>query len=600
MQAQAGILMAMEKQIRKPIITVLGHVDAGKTKLLDTIRGTAIAEKEAGGITQHIGATEVPIEVVRRIAGELIDKFGFKVELPGLLFIDTPGHEAFSNLRKRGGSIADLAVVVVDINRGLEKQTIEAIDILRTFKVPFICVANKIDALRGWETAKDSFSNNVKRQSAELVEQLDRKIYEIVGQLHTHGFRSERFDRIREFTKEVPIVPVCARSGEGIPEVLMFLAGLSQKFMEKELSIHVEGPGKGTVLEVKEEKGLGKTIDVILYDGSIRVGDEIVLGGKEGILRAKVRALLEPKPLDEIRAPQEKFKNVQVVHAASGVKIAAPGLDTALAGSPLRVRVTGAEEKEVEDEIQRVKIESDSLGPIARADTLGALEALIKLLEDKGIKIRKADVGEVSRRDVIEMEGIKEKEPVKGVIFAFHTKVKPEALVEAEKRGVHIFEGDVVYRLLEDYEKWQSEYKNRALEEKLAMLVFPARVKVLPDHVFRNSKPAVVGVRVLAGRLRANVEVMNAKGERVGRVAAIQLEGKPVNEAKEGMEVAVSIEGATVGRNLAEKDELLSVIPRKQFHELLGLGSVFSQPELDLVAEIMRLQGKEDEEEEDV
>ena len=592
---QATVVVTMEKQIRKPIITVLGHVDAGKTRLLDTIRGTAIAEKEAGGITQHIGATEVPIEVVRRIAGELLEKYGFQISLPGLLFIDTPGHEAFSNLRKRGGSIADLAVVVVDINRGLEKQTIEAIDILRTFKVPFVCVANKIDSLRGWQTAKESFSNNVKRQAADLAEELDRKIYEIVGQLHTHGFRSERFDRIREFTKEVPIIPLCAKSGEGVPELLMFLAGLSQKFMEKRLGIHVEGPGRGTILEVKEEKGLGKTIDVILYDGTIRVGDEIVLGGKDGIIKAKVRALLEPKPLDEIRAPQEKFKNVQAVHAAAGVKIAAPGLDTALAGSPLKVRATGREEKEVENEIQRVKIESEAIGPIARADTLGALEALIKLLQDKGIKIRKADIGEISRRDVIEMEGIKEKDPIKGVIFAFHTGAKPEALEEAKKRGVTIFEGDVVYRLLEEYDKWQLEQKNRTLTEKLARLVLPARIQLLPNHVFRNSKPAIVGVRVLTGRLRANVDVMNGKGEKVGRVEAIQLEGKPVEEAKEGMEVAVSIAGATVGRNLAEKDELFSIIPKKQFHELLELSSVLSQPEIELVSEIMGLEGKGEE-----
>lgn len=591
---QATVVVAMEKQIRKPIITVLGHVDAGKTKLLDTIRGTAIAEKEAGGITQHIGATEVPIEVVRRIAGGLLERYGFHITLPGLLFIDTPGHEAFSNLRKRGGSIADLAVVVIDVNRGLEKQTVEAIDILRSFKVPFVCVANKIDAIRGWQTKRESFSNNVKEQSADVVEELDRKVYEIVGQLHAHGFRSERFDRIREFTKEVPIVPVCAKSGEGLPEVLMFLAGLSQKFMENELSIHVEGPGKGTILEVKEERGLGKTVDVILYDGTIRVGDEIVLGGKEGVITAKVRALLEPKPLDEIRAPQEKFKSVAFVHAAAGVKIAAPGLDLALAGSPLRVKTDGREEKEVADEIQHVKIESDSLGPIARADTLGALEALIKLLQDKGIRIRKADVGEISRRDVIEMEGIKEKEPLKGVIFAFHTGAKPDALEEAGKRGVTIFQGDVVYRLLEDYDRWQAEQKNKSLEEKLERLVLPARVKLLPDHVFRNAKPAVVGVRVLAGRLRANVDVMNGKGERIGRIAAIQLEGKPLSEAREGMEVAVSIEGATMGRNLSEKDELFTVIPRKQFHELLELGSVLSQPELELVSEIMGLEGKEE------
>ncbi|MBU1930934.1 GTP-binding protein, partial [Candidatus Micrarchaeota archaeon] len=241
--------------IRKPIITILGHVDHGKTLYLDRIRGTAIAEREAGAITQHIGATEVPIRVIRELAGDLLEKYKFKIELNGLLFIDTPGHEAFTNLRKRGGSIADLAVLVIDINQGIQPQTIESIDILRIFKVPFIVLLNKIDKLPGWISGYGSITNGLKLQNESVLQELDKRLYEIVGTLYEKGFQAERFDRVSDFTKQLPIIPISAKTSEGLAETLLFLAGLSQRYMEKKLTIQVSGPGKGTVLEVKEEKG---------------------------------------------------------------------------------------------------------------------------------------------------------------------------------------------------------------------------------------------------------------------------------------------------------------------------------------------------------
>src|SRR3989338_9244629 len=342
--------------IRKPIITVLGHVDHGKTTFLDKIRGTAIAAREAGAITQHIGATEVPISVIRELSGELIEKYGFKIELSGLLFIDTPGHAAFTNLRKRGGSIADLAVLVVDLTQGFQPQTIEAIEILKSFKVPFIVAANKVDKIHGWASHYGTFTNSIKAQNESVQTDLDTKVYEIVGKLYELGFQSERFDRIADFTKQIPIIPVSAKLGDGIPETLLFLAGLSQRFLEKKLTINEDDPGVGTVLEIKEEKGLGKTMDVIVYDGVLSVGDEIVVGGKSGVIKAKVRALLEPKPLNEIRDPKEKFNNVKSVHAAARVKVAAPGLDQALAGSPMLVVKTGLEEQKIKDELKGLTI----------------------------------------------------------------------------------------------------------------------------------------------------------------------------------------------------------------------------------------------------
>ncbi len=572
--------------MRKPIITVLGHVDAGKTRLLDAIRGTTVAEKEAGGITQHIGATEVQIQVIKNLSRGLLEKYKFDLMIPGLLFIDTPGHEAFTNLRRRGGSIADLAVLVVDVHKGLQEQTIEAIEILKSYKCPFIVAANKVDTIRGWITEKGSITDALEKQNRETLEFLDTKIYELVGQLHSKGFNSERFDRIKDFTKEIPIIPTAAKHGVGIPELLMFLAALSQKYLEKKLEVHTEEGCKGTVLEVREEKGLGKTIDVIVYDGKISVGDEIILGGKNGTIRAKVRALLEPRPFGE--KGNDKFRSVQEVKATAGVKIAAPGLDDALSGSPVREYSEKAE-KEISEEIHRIKIDSDSIGPIVRSNTLGSLEAMIKLLQDRGIKVMKADVGEIPRKDVLEMESVAQKDRFKGVIFAFHTTVSEAAETEARKRNVKIFQNDVIYRILEDYENWVKSEKDAEKKKKLSFIVMPAKIKVLRGFVFRHSNPAIVGVRIEIGKLRKEVEVMK-KGKVVGKIIGIQSEGKAIEEAKAGMEVAVSISGAAVGKDISENDELYTYIPKKHFAELESISGEFSSDELELIEEIRNME----------
>ncbi len=583
-----------KKMIRKPIITVLGHVDHGKTSFLDKIRGTAVTEQEAGAITQHIGATEVPFEVIKKIAGEMIQKYGFKISLPGLLFIDTPGHEAFTNLRERGGSIADLAVLVIDLEQGMQPQTMESIEILKNFKVPFVVVLTKLDKLHSWNSIEGTVSANMKTQLTEAVGELDEKIYKIVGDIYKKGFVAERFDRVKDFTKEIPVIPVSNKTGEGIPEVLMFLAGLSQKYLEKRLKIQVKGPGKGTVLEVKEEKGLGKTVDVILYDGVVKIGEEIVLGGKNGIIRTKVRALLQPKPLDEIRAPQERFKNAREVHAAAGLKIAAPGLEDALAGMPLSVVETGKETEEIRKIIERIRIDTETAGVTVKADALGSLEALIKLFEKNGVKIRKADIGEVTRRDVMEAESVKEKEPLKAVVIAFNSKVKGDAKEKADKKGIKIFEGKVVYRLLEEYQEWETGKKNEEKMKKLGELVFPARIKIMPNHTFRHSRPAIVGVKVVEGKLKNGVKLMK-KGKKAGTVSGIQSKGESIKEAKKDEEVAISIDGATVGRNIEEKDELLTFIPKKEILKLEKESCLLSEEEKGLLQEIKKIGEKMEE-----
>lgn len=588
-----------ERKVRQPLIAVLGHIDHGKTSLLDCIRGTTVAVREAGGITQHVGASEVPVSNIKKICGGLLTRLKIDVTLPGLLFIDTPGHEAFTNLRRRGGALADLAALVVDINEGFMPQTLESLTILKTYKTPFMLVANKIDRIPGWQSAqKACFLDSFSKQNPGVQQSLDDKIYELVGELHRLGFESERFDRVTDFRRQVSIVPASAKTGEGVPEVLAMLAGLAQRFLEDELTVEVTGPARGTVLEVKEEPGLGKTLDVIVYDGTLAKGDLFAVGGLDKVITSKVRALLQPKPLDEIRDPEERFRPVEKVYAAAGVKVAAPGLEGVVAGAPLLVvrDIMEAEKlwQEMQQELERVRISADVSGVVLKADALGSLEALEGQLKVKNIPIRRADVGDVSRRDVVEAVSVRNSDPLLGVVLAFNVKVLQDAQSEAEREKVPIVQENIIYRLLEQYEDWAKKKREEVRAEKLEVYVRPAKFVLKPGYVFRRSDPAIVGVDVLGGILRPKAPLMGKDGKPVGTVKEIQKDKKSVQEAKLGDELAVSIDGPMVGRHIQEGDVLYTDVPRDHVIALKrDLRDLLSGDELAVLDEIIAIKQRE-------
>ncbi|MEM3399300.1 MAG: translation initiation factor IF-2 [Candidatus Micrarchaeia archaeon] len=556
----------MHHKVRQPIVTVMGHVDHGKTSLLDKIRETTVHQREKGGITQHIGASEVPIEVIERISGNLIKQLGARITLPGLLFIDTPGHEAFTNLRRRGGSVADIALLVVDVTQGFQPQTVEAIEILREYKTPFIVVANKIDLLRMWSAKNTtSFIESLMQQSEITQQELEKKIYEMVGKLHEFGFSSERFDRVRDFTRELLIVPVSAKTGEGISELLMYTTGLCQKFLEKRLVLHEEEAGVGSILEVKEEKTLGTTVDVILYDGRIAKGDMIAFGTLNGVATTKVRALLKPKPLDEIRDPKEKFSYVDEVHAAAGVKIYAPNLAHAVPGSTLMVvrKDVDKAKKMIAQEIEEILVETDSNGVIVKADTLGSVEALVKLLASESVSVKRANVGPVTKKDVVDAAVVRKDHPLLGTILAFNVPVSEDVRAEAKKNDVEIIEENIVYMLIEKYKKWMAEERERLKLKALSDLVMPVEIKVLPRCCFRASKPAIFGVEVLAGVIKPGYILETMDGREVGEVKSIQKDKETLEKAERGMQVAIAVDGAVYGRHFSEGDVLRSKVPRE-------------------------------------
>lgn len=553
--------------MRQPIVCMLGHVDTGKTSLLDKIRGTAVQVREAGGLTQQIGASFFPLDTLLAITQKLVKGFKVDIKVPGLLVIDTPGHEAFANLRTRGGSVADIAILVVDVMHGFENQTYESLNILKSRKVPFIIAANKIDRIDGWKSLEGiPFLEVYNKQNKWTKEDLDNRLYNMMGTLSKEGFPSERYDRVRDFTKNVAIVPVSAITGEGIGELLAVLIGLTQQFLEEKLQV-TDGHALGTVLEVSEEVGLGTTLNAIIYEGTLKTEDTIVIGGKEGPIITKIRAILMPQPLDEIRDPRKQFSSIKEAHAAAGIKIAAPDISDAIPGAPLiAIGENMPLEKAINlisSEIEQLKIQTDQTGIILKTDTLGSLEALVESLRAKDVPIRKADIGDVSRRDVIEALSVKHQEPLYGAILAFNVKPLPDAEREANDQKIPIFWNDIIYNLMDDYISWMEDEREAKARKEFDRLVKPGKIRIMDGFIFRKAKPAIFGAKVLAGEITPRVNMINLDGKRIGRISQIQDGGEAISKAEEGKEVAVAMPQPIVGRHIKERDVLFVNVPEQ-------------------------------------
>ncbi|MBR9689882.1 MAG: translation initiation factor IF-2 [Candidatus Altiarchaeota archaeon] len=577
--------------MRQPIVVVLGHVDHGKTQMLDFIRRTQVQRKEAGGITQHIGATEVPASYIKKFCKPMLDKLKIDVTIPGLLFVDTPGHAAFSNLRKRGGSVADLAILVVDIMSGIQPQTLESIEILKQFKVPFIVGANKVDLLPDYVSKNGSFLSNLKNQKQSALTNLEIKLYEITGKLAELGFEAERIDRVTDFTNQVVVVPASGKTGEGLIDVLALITGLAQKFLVKRLE--VTNKMKGNILEIKQEKGLGATADAIIYDGELSEGQTIVISGVDEPIVTKCRCLLKPEPMKESRT-EKKFIRVKTVKAASGVKIHGPGMDKAVAGSSIIVACpeTLADAiEEIKNEMDEIEFSTDKVGVVVKTDTLGTLEALVKMLQERGIPVRKAKIGDISKSDIVEAEEVKQSKPSYGAVLGFNVKNTTEKL--AASKEIKVITGDIVYKILESYEEWVEEEREKLREKELSKLPRPVKFKIVPGYIFRNNDPAIVGIEVTGGLLKNHIEVMKEDGKIVGKIKQLEIQGESVKESKTGGKMAASIDGPTVGRQIKEGDTLITSMSEPEYRKLKKFLDMLSDDEKAVLDEITAIKRKE-------
>ena len=581
-------------------MAVLGHVDSGKTSLLDRIRGTGVQGREAGGITQHIGASFLPTETIKETCGPLYKKLEqSENKVPGILVIDTPGHEVFTNLRSRGGSAADIAILVVDVNRGFQPQTNESLKILQSRKVPFVVALNKCDQISGWRKSETSFiSQAIKEQDASIQADLDQKIYDVVGTLSVLGYQSEAFYRVKDFKSEIAIVPISARSGVGIPELLSVLVGLTQQYLQKRLDQEEKDP-RGIVLEVKDEVGLGQTANIILIDGSIKKEDSIVVAKRDGVIVTKPKALLLPKALDEMRDPRDKFKPTPQVDAAAGLKIASPELEGVLPGSTLYVARNDDEITKytnlIESEMKSMFVDTETNGIILKCDTIGSLEAIVEMLRRSQVPVAKADIGPVNRRDVIEAKAIKEKDRHLGIVLAFNVKVLPDAKEESEISHIKVFEDKVIYSLIDNYNAWVEEDTTHQEDAIFSELTPVSKFTFLKGMVFRNNNPAVFGIRVDVGNLKHKIPFMNSDGRKVGYIHQLQHDKKTVTSAKAGDEIACSVQDVTIGRQLFEEEVFYTFPPSHEAKQLLNkFMHKLTTEEQEVLNEIVEIQRKKE------
>ncbi|MEK6846653.1 MAG: translation initiation factor IF-2 [Nanoarchaeota archaeon] len=566
--------------IRQPIITVAGHVDHGKTSILDAFRGTSLQEHEAGGITQKISFTKYPFEQIKKIC-PLIEKTKIDLKIPGFLFIDTPGHAAFTNLRKRGGSLADLAILVVDIKDGIKPQTAEVISILKSNKTPFVIALNKVDTLSGWHK-KSSIKESIENLAQHTKEEFEISLGTFQASLQSQGFDSELFYDISDFTKKIAIVPCSARTKEGISELLFVLCGLSQKFLIDRLKISNET--KGVLLEIKKEKSM-ETVEAIIYDGILREGDDLAIATLAGNpIIAKIRGIEEVLPLST------KFKSTKEAKAATGLRLQLTNKEGILSGMPFQKIDNNL--KELTEKFKKEflnAVQTDKEGIIIKADSLGSLEALATLLKQSNIKIVKAGIGPIGKTDIVAAKANLELNPLNAIIIGFNVQHEPDLQIQ---KNVKILTNEVVYKLIEDLQLWQKERHAKIEKERLMQLATICKLEILHQYQFRNSNPAIFGIRIISGTLQKNIPLINETDEQISRVKALQADKSSVEEATEGMEIAVSLSGVNFERQLSDKKYLYSQISESQFKEFKKNKDLLTQSEIKALAEIAEIKRK--------
>ena len=585
---------------RQPIVSVLGHVDHGKTSVLDHFRSlgserqASVMDREAGGITQHIGATEVPADILNETCSAMTG--GKDFNSPGLLFIDTPGHHSFTSLRSRGGALADIAILVVDIMEGLQPQTIESLRILRDKKTPFVVAANKIDRIHGWRTTKGrSFIESWSNQREDVQQLFDERYWKMLGQFSEHGFNIERYDKIRDFKSNLAMVPCSAKDGEGLQDLLTVTVGLAERFLEERLRDTL-GDGEGTVLEMKDERGLGKTIDVILNRGELKIGDSITLVSQDGPFTTHIKGMFRPRGMAEMRDAGDRWESCEKAVAACGLKIVAPNLENVLAGTTLRQTNSDSARANAEKEAYKeakISVDIAEEGVVIKADTVGGLEALAFELEKMEIPIRMATVGPVNKRDIITSQCAED--PLNQVILGFSVKGNSE--VQSKLMGpdaeVKFISADIIYRILEEFEDWREKTKLEIDAAARENLVYPGHLLYLRDHTFRNKGPAIVGMRVLGGRVHVGQRIMKLDGTPIGQIKSLRSRSsEDVKQGHQGEELAVAVMGPTVGRQIEEGDEFWVDIPSSHAKRLRKID--LTPIEEEILEEITRLHRKQD------
>ncbi len=552
-------------EYRQPIVCVLGHVDHGKTSILDAIRGTAVAKKEVGGITQRIGATDIGISEIEERAKSLVGKGRLKI--PGLLFIDTPGHVAFSNMRARGGALADIAILVVDINEGFKPQTVESINILKKFKTPFVIAANKVDLVPLFTPVRNSgFQQMLKSQRQEYLDELDARLYQLVNKFYENGLTTDRYDRIADFSKAFAIVPMSAKLNIGIPDILMVISGLTQRYLDEEIKFRSTGT-RGTIIELKREESIGTILDTVVYQGILRKGDSIALNTRSGPAVTRVKAMLVNS-----RGRNRKLIEKETVMSAAGVRILISDKLEVLSGSPIIV-VEGDTTEAYEEILKesQANIPLSEHGVTIKADALGSLEAIAYELQEKKIEIRSAEIGDINKRDITGASTLND--PMDRIIIGFNVEVVAEANEATLTSDVGLKVGNIIYSLVEETETWLKKKREELNEGRKQKMAIPSKLTIMPEYIFRATKPVIAGVRLYSGRIKVGDLLIKSDGRYGGTIKSIRDGDVSKQFVDAPAEVAVSIDGVTLNRQISPDEPLYvdvqeSVVKELREHKL--------------------------------
>ncbi len=469
---------------RPPIVVILGHVDHGKTKILDYIRKTKVAEGESGGITQHIGAYQV----------EQNEKM--------ITFLDTPGHEAFSALRSRGAKVADLAILVVAADEGIKPQTKEAISLLKETNIPYVVAINKIDK----ETA----------QSQKIKTEL-----------------SEEEVLIEEWGGKIPAVETSAKSGQGIEELLDLLLILAEL---EELKADPNAKAEGIVIESKLDSKKGLVATLLVKNGTLRKGDVVVSGSSI----CKVRSLEDFtfKQIDEADPASAAVTTGwdSAPHLGQGFKVVGSLSEakklakksSELAPPPLFVTESGAQTGE--KKILKIAIKTDVFS------SLEAVDQVLKTIhsDEVGYIVLSSGVGNIKEGDVIAVA------KDHGKVYGFRVGVEGSAEIVARKEGVEIATYEVIYEMIEDIKKDLSEF----LEPEIKRIPL-GKAKVMATFK-TTDRFQIIGGKVMSGKIvrGALVEVMRGSNPLVeGKITQLQHNKADVEEVTEGLEFGIKFEG---------------------------------------------------------
>lgn len=569
----------VDNTLKAPICCIVGHVDAGKTSLLDKLRNTNIQEKEVGGITQHIGSTFFPIQTIENSCSSIKGKFEVICNIPGILMIDTPGHSEFQSLRNVGTSICDLGILIIDIEESIQEQTKEAIKLLKEKKIPFVVAVTKLDKLYGWKTTKSSnLRDALKEQSKDMSMMLMAKLEDIKYDLSKEDINAEFYFKNSNPKQIYSIVPVSSKTGEGIADLLALLVYTAQNWMLKK--ILYQDTVSCTIMESKYDKHNGYTIDVILNNGTINVGDKFVVSTITGPNICTVRNLLIPSALTQL-GKKTNWDYKDSVRASIGCKIIGSNLDGAYPGThlfPIKTSGDSADASTEADAINNANQEINAVwksynfispGVFIGTQTFGELDASYSIFQKAGINVAGAYIGEPSNKfiDLILMKTETDTLPENRIYLYFGAFNNTDVFEYAKKNNIILLSSEVIYKLVELY-KIEKEKIIKARQNTNNNAIFPVEMVILKQYIFMKggSEHLMFGVKIKKGTLYKNTPIcIPEKNVLLGKVLNIQFEHKEKEKGEEGQEICIRLDNPNqliINRQFDVNDKLIACLSR--------------------------------------